>query len=97
MENKEAFDQYVWTIGDNLIRHDRNFGIKLDKWRFMLTNQPKVPFANDSRIPRITFTYDFKSEEIAHSALNDLNQMIWGKPYPFDGADFGRYLICYCD
>lgn len=97
MENKEAFDQYVWTIGDNIIRHDRNFGAKLDKWKFMLTNQPKVPFANEAKIPNITFTYDFKTAESARNALSNLYQMLWGKPYPFDGTEFGQYLICYCD
>src|ERR1044071_4397606 len=97
MENKETFDQYVWTIGDSLFRHERNFGIKLDKWKFMLANQPKVPFANETSIPNITFTYNFKSEEAARTALNDLFRMLWSKPYPFDGTEFGKFLICYCD
>ena len=97
MEDKEAFDKYVWTIGDGIFRHDRNFGAKLDKWKFMLVEQPKIPFANETLIPKITFTYNFVTEEYARQALSDVYSMILGKAYDFKENDIGRYLICYYD
>ena len=92
---EEDYNKYVWTIAHNIICHERFFEVSLDKWQFMLVPQPKVPFADENNIPRITFVYDFLDDQKANKALKDIYQLIFGVEFQFKDSDHGRYVICY--
>lgn len=61
----------------------------------MIVAQPKIPFANDSKIPNITFTFKFNSDEETREAMKILYKLLFDSEYYFNQSDFGSYLICY--
>lgn len=95
--NDELLRQYAIVIANSVCSVSRGFGPSLDKWRFMLVQQPKIPFANDTKIPNITYTYKFHDDSQAKEMLEAVYRLIFNKEYEFSDSDFGQYLICYLD
>jgi hypothetical protein len=93
--DQEAYTTYLWTIINNIYCHDKFFGAQLAGWQFMLTSEPKIPFSNETKIPNITFTYNFKDDETAKDALSNIYWALFGVEYVFKPSDSGKYLICY--
>ncbi len=88
-------DQLVWTIVNGIYCHDRFFGATLDRWHFMLVPQPKIPFANETAIPKIVFTYNFIDEKTAVYVIKSVFYYLYGSEITLRDSDFGNYLICF--
>jgi|GEM_PF-2721889 len=92
---EQILRKYAITIANLVTTMTKSFGPNLDKWKFMLVSEPKIPFANETKVPNVTFTYKLKSEENAKFVLGLLINMLYGTEYIFNVTDNGPYLICY--
>lgn len=93
----ELLRQYAIVIADSICSMCRGFGPSLDKWKFMIVAQPKIPFANETTTPNITYTYKLHDDAEAKKTLTAVYRLIFDKEYEFTDSDFGQYLICYLD
>ena len=91
----ELLRQYALTIANTVSVMTRGFGPRLDQWDFMLVSQPKIPFANETAVPNITYTYNFETNEKASAVVQMLHEFLYGTPYEPKGSDNGCYLICF--
>jgi hypothetical protein len=95
--NDELLRQYAIIVADTICSISRGFGPQLNEWNFMLVEQPKIPFANESKVPNITHTYKLHDNAEARKMLTIVYRLIFDKEYEFSDSDYGQYLICYPD
>ncbi|MFA7274563.1 MAG: hypothetical protein WC044_11890 [Crocinitomicaceae bacterium] len=93
--NEDLLRHYAMMIANTVMTMSRGFGPRLDQWCFMRVTEPKIPFANESKVPNITFTFNLETDNNAQEVLELIYEFLYDQGYKSLDSEFGHYLICY--